>query len=237
MIQAKHILWICAITVFFISVTYGNPITLDFDSDSDGAAIDAGQVIDDEFSSMGLTIGASNHRGGHPDTAIAFDSANPTGGDSDLATPGSGSGNNMSLGMLLIIAENDNDQNNDGLVDNPDDEAAGGTFSFRFDFVQTTSGSATLVDIEESGGRIELYNDGSLADSVSIGAAGNNSVQTVDFGLSTFDEIRMVLTGSGAVGSLELSSPTVIPEPASIALLGAAGLMMLPRGWRVRRHA
>ncbi len=230
MIQARHVIWALAIAVFTAATTYGDPIELGFEYDANDVGIQAGQVIDDEFAAWGITISADNNRHWHPDQVIAFDSANPTGGDPDLATPGSGPGNNTALGMLLIIAEDVWDWNNDGFVDDPDDEAAGGTIRFMFDRIQNTSGSASFVDIEESGGRIELYNAGVFQNDYSIAGLGNNSMQTVDFGLNTFDEIRMVLKGSGAVGSMQFQS-TNIPEPATIAMIGIGGLMLLPR-WK-----
>ena len=55
-----------------------------------------------------------------PDLGIAFDTANPTGGDDDLRTPGFGVNNSVGYGNVLIIAENDFDWNGDGLIDSAD---------------------------------------------------------------------------------------------------------------------
>lgn len=81
-------------------------ILLDFDTDGLGNSIAAGQVIDDEYASLGVMIQTTNLAGG-PNLGVAFDSDNPTGGDDDLKTPG-GIGNAMSesFGNILIIQEN-----------------------------------------------------------------------------------------------------------------------------------
>ena len=56
---------------------------------------------------------------------LIFDTAHPTGGDYDLRTPGSGSGNTSALGNVLIISE-------DGDESDPDDDENGGTMVFEF---------------------------------------------------------------------------------------------------------
>ncbi len=87
-----------------------------------------------------ITFSVTN-TGDGPNSLIIFDSSNPTGEDWDLGTPnqdfgGPGIGyggkeeqpgeNFKSYGHLLIVAENIIDNNQDGLVDNPDDEEGGG---------------------------------------------------------------------------------------------------------------
>jgi hypothetical protein len=211
------------------------PLVLDFQTDALAGTITAGQVIDDEFAAYGITISAVNGNASRPDVAIAFDSANPTGGDPDLATPGPGTGNDTALGNLLIIAEDVVDTSPaDGLIDDPDDERAGGTLKFTFDVMQTASGSVTLVDVEEAGGTIEFLQGGSVVGALTLGIPNlnNNSVQTVAFDTRPFDALHVNLAGSGAVGAIELSDHDV-PEPASLAIAGA-GLVLIA-GRRRRR--
>lgn len=207
------------------------PFTIDFNSDALGSGISAGQVLDDEFSPWGITLRADNNRSGHPDMAIAFDSANPTGGDGDLRTPGGGLNNTTPLGMVIIIAEDSVDRNSDGFIDDPDDEARGGTIFFHFNQLITASGWVTMVDIEEHGGSIDLLHNGSIVNSVSIPGLGDNSVQDVVFNQTQFDELRVNLVGSGAVGALTLDSTTGIPEPASLAVM-ALGVALIARRTR-----
>ena len=85
-----------------------------------------------------------------PQTVVAFDSANPTGGDDDLQTPGFGPGNNLAMGNLLILAADLIDSNNDGLVDDPDDDEDGGTIFFEFARPVTLCRFA-LIDLDKGG--------------------------------------------------------------------------------------
>jgi len=110
--------------------------TLDFN------AFSAGTIIDDEYADLGVTVSAS---GGSGD-AMIFDSANPTGGDSDLASD--------TLEGLLIVSE-------DGDQSDPDDNAGGGSLFFDFDDMVRMKG-VTFKDIEETSGegtRVIFYDD------------------------------------------------------------------------------
>lgn len=207
-------------------------ITLDFDTDANGNAIQAGQVIDNEYAPWGVHISTENFQKSF-DLGIAFDSENPTGGDGDLRTGagsyGIGNDPNDPLGNVLIISERSYDGNGDGLIDVPDDE--GGQFAgyFQFDFdIAMLSGQVTLLDIEEHGGGIRFYNNGSalLAEDIYSAAIGDNSRQTLSFSGFEFDSMRIYLKGSGAVDNLVVV-PT--PEPSTLLLLGSAGIAVVRR--------
>ena len=169
----------------------------------------AGNLIDDEWTEMGMTVSARNKNASHPDKAILFDSANPTGGDDDLMTPNpAGFDNDTALGHVLIIAENDEDSApGDDLVDDPDDEAAGGSLYFDFNNKATIC-SATLLDIDEAlGTELRFYRNGDLAtpdETISILTLGDGSVQRVEFNESEVDRFEVYFKGSGAVGRIEL---------------------------------
>ena len=125
---------------------------LDFDWGLGGVALPAGLEINEQWAGIGVHIWAINNILGHPDKAILFDSANPTGGDFDLKTPGTGPGNLLPQGKVLIIAEDDVDADADGLVDDPDDEWGGGSIFFGFDtpMVARTIGLLDVDLIEDS---------------------------------------------------------------------------------------
>lgn len=198
---------------------------LDFDTDANGNAIQAGQIIDEEYAPWGVHISTTNLQSSS-DIGIAFDTENPTGGDYDLRTGAGayGVGNDPSdpLGNALIIAEDSRDYNNDGLIDDPDDEGGrpAGYHTFLFD-MDMLGGEVTLLDIEERYGSIFFYLDGSLlsGQTVSIPNLGDNSRQTLAFSGFVFDQMRIFLKGSGAVDNVTLV-PT--PEPSTMLLLGSA---------------
>jgi hypothetical protein len=173
--------------------------------------IPAGTQLMSQYS--GFTLTAINASGG-PDKAIVFDSLNPTGDDTDLRTPGTGIGNDTALGGLAIIAENDSDSDGDGLVDDPDDNAAGGTLVFDFACsLQVTE--VSLVDIEEQNANIELINfvdhDADpftppildIVHTATVPSLDDNSVQTIDLSDAPFAvQMRVNLPGSGAVNNV-----------------------------------
>jgi len=185
-------------------------VTLDFNFTlGDDSVMVAGRQITDQWADIGMHVSAVNNNGTHPDKAILFDSASPTGGDFDLATPQVGPiGNDTALGNLLIISENDGDSNPaDMLVDVPDDESDGGSLIFDFDDA-TAICSVTLVDIdEEPGTELRFYRNGDLMNPdvvIPIISLGDGSVQRVDFFQEDVERFEVYLQGSGAVGRFDL---------------------------------
>lgn len=205
------------LTMLASLATASQALTLNFE----GFA--AGTWVKEQYAGSGVHISASNPNG--PDKAIIFDSANPTGGDTDLRTPGYHSTNTVPYGKILIIAENDNDSNNDGLVDHPDDEGAqpAGYIRFRFDNVQN-AGYADMIDIEETGGTFKFYLNDNLVETIGIPKKGDNSVWRTTWSNFNYDELKVNLAGSGAVGELN-----VVPEPASMAALAVGVLALIRR--------
>jgi hypothetical protein len=187
------------------------PSVLSFDETMTGQPLylRTGLVVTDQFEQLlGLTISAVNNTVfpvQHPDKALIFDTAAPTGEDTDLATPGYGLGNGTALGKVLIIAEDDVDADNDGFVDDPDDEMFGGVLRFDFDGPVLFLGG-TVVDIDTTEGAIFRLFD---ANDVEIGtlpvfSLGDNSVQVVN-ALVPVDGVHAVelhLSGSGALARL-----------------------------------
>jgi hypothetical protein len=164
-----------------------------------------------------ITLSVTNNGGG-PQSLIIFDSNNPTGEDPDLGTPhedfggpGEGTGgasgqpgeNKRALNNLLIIAEDIVDNNNDGLVDDPDDEAGAGVVEIEFTKAQVVE-SITIIDIDESPpAKFEMYNDDGFVGAANSHSYGDNAVETFD--LSSFGHItRLVVTFAGSAGIGEI---------------------------------
>ncbi|NET40466.1 SdrD B-like domain-containing protein [Okeania sp. SIO2B3] len=158
---------------------------IDFETDGEGNALAAGTIIDDEYQNLGVTISATEFG------AMIFDSANPTGGDPDLATD--------SEGNILIISE-------DGDSSDPDDNAGGGVITFDLDNPIELN-SINFVDIEETGGEVRTIDvDGNIIDTTSIPAPGNGSLQTLNINDSDVAKIEVELAGSGAISGLDFDS-------------------------------
>jgi hypothetical protein len=180
-------------------------LVLDFEADGSGAPLLAGTIIDDEFALLGVHVYADNAVACHPDLAIIFDSAHPTGGDSDLQTPGWHPSNTVPYKNVLIIAENAKDCNHDGRVDVPDDEGGqpAGYIKFTFDRLYHCA-HVVLIDTEECGGTIKFYRDTDSVGSVSIPKTADNAVTTVTFDGAQFDKMKVNLAGSGAIAEVSL---------------------------------
>ncbi|MEM7038220.1 MAG: T9SS type A sorting domain-containing protein, partial [Bacteroidota bacterium] len=184
---------------------------LDFETDGNNVPLLEGTHIDNQWANYGVTITTDNNNG--PDQAIIFNSSAPTGGDDDLGTPnqiyggpGQGNGgisNNVAEGNLLIIAERLTDNNNDGRVDNPDDDANGG--EIRFDFGPTaTVDSITLIDVDDNTGWSAvgcLLWNGTVV-SVPIPNTGDNGRVTIPIMQDSVIALKVNIGGSGGVAAL-----------------------------------
>ncbi|MEL6701671.1 MAG: type I secretion protein, partial [Pseudomonadota bacterium] len=147
-----------------------------------------GTVIDDELKDKGLTVSAI----GGSNKAMIFDTANPTGGDSDLKT------NN--LHKALIISE-------DGDSHDPDDEAHGGTLRFTFDDPATVQ-QLTVLDAEE-GVWIKFFDEhGNKIDQIDIHSMNNNEQETLNFNVEGVARMDVILGGSGAIDNLKYTFPS-----------------------------
>ena len=161
-----------------------DPNKIDFETDGDGNALSKGQIIDDEFAALGITV-TTDDPVNHP--AMIFDSANPTGGDFDLAT--------SNQGKILIISE-------DGDSSDPDDNRHGGTLIFNFDSPRSIE-ALGLLDTEEPGGEIRTYDAaGNLISVTAIPTIANGASQTVQVGDTDVSRMEVHLSGSGAITHL-----------------------------------
>ncbi|MEM7243732.1 MAG: hypothetical protein AAF533_00230 [Acidobacteriota bacterium] len=157
--------------------------------DFDG--LDAGTVVAGQFA--GITISGSA-------PVMSFDTASPTCGDDDLATPGLGPGNDTARGDVLILAEL-------GSGCAPDDERDGGLMTFVYDEPQELDWVG-LLDIDEPGTVVRAYSGcGSLLAEVAVQAqAVDNGWQQVTIGRCGVTTVEVELAGSGAVTDLACTS-------------------------------
>ncbi|MEM7245982.1 MAG: hypothetical protein AAF533_11610 [Acidobacteriota bacterium] len=152
--------------------------------DFDGLA--AGTAVTIQF--PGISVSGSA-------PVLSFDTSATTCGDDDLATPGTGPGNDTPLFDVLILSE--------GLHCVPDDDADGGLMRFEYD-EPAEVGWIGLLDIEEDGGSIRLLDaQGGLITSVAIPAQlADNGWQRIDLNQCGVKVIEVELIGSGAVTDL-----------------------------------
>ena len=168
----------------------------------------AGTVIDNEYASLGVTISAS----GGSNEAMIFDSANPTGGDKDLRTPGYGINNTTAQGNILIISE-------DGDSSDPDDNAHGGTITFDFDDAVNIN-ALSFVDIEENGGKVFTTDANGNVTTTLIPGVGDNSFQTLSINDDDVVKLEVDLAGSGSISSLDFDRLKVETNPGLYTNIG-----------------
>ena len=200
-----------------LPVSLCNSGSIDFETDALGNPLPAGTIVGSQWHLVDIHISAINNQVGHPNKVIIFDSNNPTGGDWDLGSPWD-SGNlppDTDLGNFLIIAEDRVDSNGDGLVDDPDDEAKGGTIIFQsinscstlgFDFIdfEEDQGNSGYVIINlEGGGSIEFDFRDFVGPIYGDNSANRVSISSEDIG-GTFKRVEFHFIGSGAIDNVLL---------------------------------
>ena len=239
------------ISALLISAASTNAAIVNFDG------LSHGEVLSTQFqASHGLTFSAINSgtgpHGNHPDKLVIFDTMLTDTRDPDLEFPWRGGNLNVDvdpnpatsgdvkLYKVFAIAENDVDGDGNGLIDNPDDEAGGGTIILQWNhdlldisFAQLDMDESTVNQI------VELYDDGGLVLSKSFQQLFGStpgvtfahhyanqlpSLQSVA-SFEQFDEMRLILTGSGAFDIIS----TEVPEPTTMGLLVVGGLVFLKR--------
>ncbi|MGF1535513.1 MAG: alkaline phosphatase D family protein [Elainellaceae cyanobacterium] len=142
----------------------------------DEGGLDAGTVVTDQFSGLSLSADAL--------AVMIFDTANPTGGDTDLASD--------TLGNVLILSE-------DGDSADPDDNAGGGTFRFDWEVLVNVE-RVGFLDVEEAGGSVTLYGaDDAVLGQLDISTAANGATSSVDIGFEGVSRMDVTLVSSGAI--------------------------------------
>jgi hypothetical protein len=191
-------------------------VTLDFEGFEAGTIISS---LTPDVCEGEIAVRAFNPRFPDDNTAMIFDSSDPTGNDDDLGTPsefyggpgeseeGPQESNDTALGNVLIISE-DLDSND------PDDSNVAGTF-YEFDFSGYAAGEVTMVqftmlDLDAPGANdlstvVKLYdvNDVILLEKV-VPFGPDNAKQFVDLE-NTSGVVKMVLelNNSGAIDDIQ----------------------------------
>ncbi|MEM1383089.1 MAG: Ig-like domain-containing protein [Pseudomonadota bacterium] len=120
--------------------------------------------------------------------ALIFDSVNPTGDDSDLAFDDPARGN-----VLIVSQEGDSTD--------PNDAAAGGTFTFAFEAPVDVL-SLDAIDIEE-GGLVRAFGAaGQQIAALQLPTGADGEAVEIDLGLSDVSRLEVQLFGSGALDDL-----------------------------------
>jgi hypothetical protein len=182
--------------------------TINFDTTPDGQPIPPGTYVQNEwFGAYGIILAAG---GGFGDIPRLFDTTNPI-RDPDLGAPnekctpkGPGRGlggepgepgeNCNPLGNVLIIQE----VNEDPSI--PDDEQGGGTITFLFTRGVDYISDIGLMDIESRGEEtVVIVDHEGTTSRFPVDGQGNNSVQTIDIGLSGVTKLVVEFHTSGAV--------------------------------------
>ena len=185
-------LTLCPVVVAVDEYTTGTPTGLQL-----------GEVLKAQYRPrLGFRVDAYSASG--VDKCVVFDSANPTGGDFDLQTPGTHPSNTVPYKKVMILADNDVDANGDGLIDEPGDDPLGGMLVIRFDF-DVTLESATVIDIDSNElAWFELYNGrGAPLGLYPLSSLGDNSVETILPAVNGVRRIELHMTGSGALADLQ----------------------------------
>ena len=210
----------CSANITTVDTTFSIccPIALDFEEDAMGNSLAPGTLVASQWVNDFVNISAVNNNG--PNQAILFGSDNPTGNDDDLGTPNQlyngpgigngGASNDQAEGNILIIAENLTDNNNDGLVDNPNDEASGGRIFFDFTRYSTVD-TIVIIDSDENQNRIRVTQQGGVVTNISVPNGGDNSRVAVPINMSNVSQIRIKFKKSGGVASM-----TYCPDGAPI---------------------
>ena len=245
-----------------------------------------GRIVKNQYkTSHGVKIRAINGEkdpgDSRPDLSIIFDSRKRRTEDRDLEGPkrkrdgsiaGSWARGNLApdtiLGNLLIIAENDTDVVNnrtgasgsDRLIDRPDDEGSrpAGSIFLKFDKLVKSFGF-DLIDIEETGGSVDFFEDRTRLASVQFSSFvdpgspffdpsvvfGDNSANRIKHitaaklahvvgnpNLTGFNRVKIRMAGSGAIDNIDYATP----EPSTFVLFGIGVLGFLVYGHRRRKQ-
>ncbi|MCR9292014.1 MAG: hypothetical protein NXI32_04795, partial [bacterium] len=190
--------------------------TIDFEFTASGRGLRSGEIVDEQFASLGATFSA----GGAEQVAVVFDSDQPPVGLEQLGSPnaafggpgvgaggGSGDGiNDQSLGQILVVA----DEQQPSMP-----SRTGGMIVVEY-ALPTRIDEVHLLNVQSEQTQIRLYRaDGSLADSKYALPLGENSFQIVTLEASQVVRMEIVLDALAAVAAIvsDRAAGTIPPSP------------------------
>lgn len=193
-----------------------NAVVIDFEG------LSTGTIVDNEFSPLVTFSTVSNGSNNH---AVVFDSANPTGNDSDLGAPfsdGVGAGGPLSPGKILIVSEDARGVDcSSGVTCTPaDDEASGGAITMAFSQEVTFNGF-NVFDVSDGNAsftaRFYDLNDILITSISAANGIGDNEYQAFsNLDINGVFKAVLEFTGSGAIDDLDF---TVVPIPGALILM------------------
>ena len=150
-----------------------------------------------QFKDNGITLIAPYNKSGPFHTFIIFDSDESGTSDWDLE---------VDKGNIIIVPENNDDHNGDGIFDDPDDHPAGGTQVYEFDHPRIVK-SFVFVDHDNNNfARATAFDvEGNVVKYVNIPNGGEKSVQTITMNAANTVRLEIKYNDSGAVGPIDLS--------------------------------
>ncbi len=159
-----------------------------------------------QYAGSGVHISADANRD-FPNKLIVFDSNAPPSHDPDLA---------VDIGNIAVLANNLDDEDADGLVDDPDENNYGGRAIFAFD-QDVSIGSFLFVDKDHGSSDFAIaYNaGGEILARVPIPQADDGSVQQIDVNADGVRRFELDYRDSGGFTGIEVACQT---QPASVVV-------------------
>jgi hypothetical protein len=180
----------------------------------DFAGLPKGTLLGEQYAGEGIHISGNANQDGKPDQLIVFDS-NASGTRDPFME--------VDIGNLAIIPEHLVDENNDGLVDDPNNTQQGGVQVYEFDHPRIVR-SFVIVEIDHgvqaSQQAFAFDGDGNLIKQVPILIAGPGSVQTVQMDASGVRRLEIRYRDSAGVTDIDLGcAPGQPPQPANLIVI------------------
>lgn len=166
-----------------------------------------GEILYNQYGGLGIQISAIAN-GGRPNAAIIFDTDASGTPDPDLE---------VGQGHAVIIPENVTDNDNDGLVDNPNDSSRGGKQVYTF-YHERIVRSFMFIDQDSGNGGIARAYDSlnNIVGTANITNMGEGSIQTVNMNVGNVRRLEIVYPGSGAVTQFNLGCGSILLPPVAV---------------------
>jgi len=193
-----------------------DPVILNFDVDPSNATVPAGAIANEQWADLGVHVSCQSNSNvpEHPDACIVIDSQGPL-LQNDMRT--------HCQGNTLIVAQNIDDFDEDGLIDEPVSEPEGGQIRLTFDPpVDVSTVMVTDIDEDEGGSAIMVVTyagGGTIIRQIPV--LGNGVVQDVAVDVPYAIDLTVSFIHDGSLASV-VYTPTVIPQ-VSIATTAFAG--------------